>query len=121
MSSVDHKFDESLLNSGSASSPGSRVRFLLGPSCPTGEDLRERGRNLRKMQAAYFVHLYGMPEGTTMEEAFAEHHRRRCEKLGVPVETSKHALLLLELGYPRDEVLKRDRQGFWKSETDTAL
>lgn len=93
-----------------------RERSLM-PLCPTGQQIRELGRNFRKMQVASLAHEYGMPEGATMEEVLAEHHRRRCVKLDIPVETSKHARLLVELGYPRDAVLERDRQGLFPADT----
>jgi len=93
-----------------------RERSIM-PLCPTGQQLREWGRNFREMQAAALADEYGMPEGSTMEEVLAEHHRRRCVKLDIPVETSNHARLLLELGYPRDTVLERDRKGSFPADT----
>jgi hypothetical protein len=93
---------------------GAELERALKPLCPTGEKLREWGADMRIVYAGLLARQYGMPKETTVEEAYSEHHRRRCVKLDVPIETSNRALLHLEHGFPREEVLEWERQGFLK-------
>jgi len=69
------------------------VEAVASPGEKGMNDLRTK---LRKKRAAHLATTYGLPEGMSDEDIFAEHHRRRCEAHGLPLTTTAEEIYVMD-------------------------